>query len=142
MSTKDHKALMRRFATEWNKGKTAAMAAIDEMTAANIVFHGFAEEIHGLKEFKKYMSDMFDAFPDGHMTIDDMVAEGDKIVARYTMTGTHKREYMGIPATNKKITLWVIEIDRIAGGKTVEGWIRFDTLGMMQQLGVIPTPKK
>ena len=142
MSAKDLKALMRRFADQWNKGKTAAMTAIDEMTANNIVFHGLAEEIHGLKDYKKSMSELFDAFPDSHMTIDDMVVEGDKIAARYTITGTHKGEYMGIPATNKKVTIWVIEIDRIVGGKFVEGWIRFDTMGFMQQLGVVPTPKK
>jgi predicted ester cyclase len=88
------------------------------------------------------MSSWFDAFPDGHMTIDDLVVEGDKVVARYTLTGTHKGEFMGIPATNKKVTGWVIEIDRVAGGKCVEGWSRMDTLGLMQQLGVVPTPGK
>ena len=142
MSTKDLKELMRHFVEQWNKGKAAAMKAMDEFTATNVVFHGYGEDIHGIKDYKKSMSEFYDAFPDNHMTINDMVVEGDKIVVRYTLSGTHKGEYMGIPATNKKVTGWVIEIDRIVGGKTVEGWMRFDTLSMMQQLGVIPTPEK
>jgi steroid delta-isomerase-like uncharacterized protein len=143
MSTKDLKALGRRVVEESNKGKAAAMAIIDETTATNVVFHrGAGEDIRGLKDFKQFRSDFFDAFPDARLTIEDMVVEGDKGVMRYTLTGTHKREYMGIPATNKKVKLSVIGIERIAGGKVVEGWERFDTLGFMQQIGVIPTPKK
>jgi predicted ester cyclase len=143
MSTKDLKAFWRRFVQECNKGKAAGIAVIDESCATNIVFHGgTGMDIRGLKDFKQYMSSWFDAFPDGHMAIDDLVVEGDKVVARYTLTGTHKGEFMGIPATNKKVTGWVIEIDRVAGGKCVEGWSRMDTLGLMQQLGVIPKPGK
>jgi len=143
MSAKDLKAFDRRFFEEWNKGKAAAMAAIDKTCATNIVWHSTGgEDIHGLKDFKKSMGEFFDAFPDNHFAIDDMFAEGDKVAVRYTITGTHKGEFMGIPPTNKKFTVWAIEIDRIVGGKFVEGWIRFDTLGFMQQLGLVPTPKK
>jgi hypothetical protein len=143
MSTKDLKTLERRFLTEWNKGKAAAMTVIDELCAANMVFHhGTGEDIRGLKAFKQYFSGFFDAFPDNHITLDDIVVEGDKAVIRYTVTGTHKGEFMGIHPTNKKVSLPVIEIDRFAGGKVVEGWDAFDTLGFMQQLGVVPTPKK
>jgi predicted ester cyclase len=77
-----------------------------------------------------------------HFTIDDMVVEGDKAAMRYTMTGTHKGEFTGIPPTNRKLTMWGINIARIAGGKIVEAWERMDTLGFMQQLGVVPTPGK
>jgi steroid delta-isomerase-like uncharacterized protein len=143
MSTKDVKALERHFFEEWNKGKAAAMKAIDETCATNIVWHDVTGiDIRGLKDFKKSMEEFFNAFPDNHFTIHDIVAEGDKVATRYTITGTHKGELMGIPATNKKITLMALEIDRIVAGKFVEGWISFDTMGMMQQLGVIPTPKK
>jgi steroid delta-isomerase-like uncharacterized protein len=142
MSAKDPRALDRRLFEEWNKGKAAAMAVIDETCATNIVWHSTGEDIQGLKDFKKSMSEFFNAFPDNHFTIHDMIAEGDKVAVRYTITGTHKGEFMGIPPTNKKITLWAIEIDRMARGKFAEGWIRFDTLGFMQQLGVIPTPRK
>jgi len=143
MSAKEIKALERRFFKEWNKGKAATMAAIDELCATNVVYHsGSGEEIHGIKGFKQYMSEFFSAFPDNHFTINDMVVEGDKAAVRWTMTGTHKGKFSGVPPTNKKITMWGIAIDRIAGGKFVETWERFDTLGFMQQLGLVPTPEK
>ena len=143
MSAKDLRAVQRHFFAEWNKGKTAAMAEIDAICAPNIVFHDAnGTDIHGLKDFKQNMSEMFDAFPDNRATVDDIIVEGDKTVMRYTVTGTHKGAFMGIPPTNKKLTMSVIEIDRFVGGKCVESWLKADTLGMMQQLGVIPMPKK
>jgi predicted ester cyclase len=143
MSTKDPKALERRFFTEMNKGKAAGMAATDELCATNFVFHPpTGEDIHGIKDFKQFASNLYDAFPDLHGTIDDIIVEGDKAVLRCTITGTHKGEFMGIPPTNKKATWSPIEIDRFAGGKLVESWERLDTIGFMQQLGVVPTPGK
>jgi steroid delta-isomerase-like uncharacterized protein len=131
MSAKENKGLMRRFFNEYNKGKAAAMAAIDRSI-----------DTRDLKDFKQMESEAFDAFPDMHVTIDDMVAEGDKVATRVTMTGTHKGEYMGIPPTSKKVTVSGIFIDRFAGGKIVEDNGIFDTLGLMRQLGLAPTPKK
>jgi len=143
MSAKEIKALERRFINEWNKGKAAAMTVIDELCATNIAYHGGSgEEIHGIKGFKQSMSEFYSAFPNNHFTIDDMVVEGDKVAVRWTMTGTHKGEFVGVPPTNKKMTIWGIYIDRIAGGKFVETWERFDTLSLMQQLGFVPTPGK
>jgi predicted ester cyclase len=142
MSTKDLKALERRFAKEWNKGKAAAMAVISETCATNLVFHsGAGEDIRGLKGFKHFINEFYKAFPDNHMTLDDMVVERDKVAVRYTVTGTHTGEYMGIRPTNKKIKMWALEIDRIAGGKFIESWLRFDTIGLMQQLGLRPAPR-
>jgi len=143
MSTKDLKALERRFINEFNKGKRAAMAVNDELVDTDIVIHtSDGRDLRGLKNAKEYVSPFFDAFPDVHFTIDDIVVEGDKAVVRWTWTGTHKSEFMGIPATNKKATGWVIQIDRIVGGKIAEIWERMDTFGFMQQLGVAPRPKK
>ena len=143
MSAKEIKALERRFVEEWNKGKAATMAIIDELCATNITYHGASgEEIHGLKGFKQSMSEFYSAFPDSHFTIDDMIVEGDKVAVRWAMTCTHKGEFSGIPPTNKKVTMWGIYIDRVAGGKFVETWEGFDTLGMMQQLGLVLTSGK
>ena len=143
MSAKEIKALERRAFKEWNKGKAATMTEIDEIFATNVVFHSSIEkDIYGLKEYKQYFSALYDAFPDIHWTLDDLVAEGEKVVVRYTVTGTHKGEYMGVPSSNKKVTFWGIGIDRFAGGKIVEEWARYDTLDFMQQLGAIPKPKK
>ena len=80
------------------------------------------------------------AFPDFKVTIDDMIAEGDKVVVRGTWSGTHKGEFMGIPATGKSVSFGVIDTVRIAGGKMVEHWGLMDNFRLMQQLGVIPAP--
>ncbi len=143
MSAKGIKALERRWCEEWNKGKAAAMTVIDELHAPDYVWHpSTGEDTRDLKDYKQDNSKFFNAFPDAHLTIDDMVAEGDKVVIRWTLTGTHKGEYMGIPPTNKKVKVWGISIDRVAGGKFVETWERIDDLGFMQQLGLVPTPRK
>lgn len=143
MSAEEVEALERRFVEELNKGKAAAMAVIDELCATDIVDHGGTREVtRGLKGFKQSMSEFYNGFPDIHFTIDDMVIEGDKVAVRFTFSGTHRGEIMGVPHTNKKVTMWGIYIDRIAGGKFVESWTRYDTLGFMQQLGLVATPGK
>ena len=141
MSVEEIKALERRFVEEWNKGKVAAMNVIDELYATDYVEHsGTGEDTHGLKDYKQSISELYDAFPDIHFTLHDIVVEGDKAAVRFTFTGTNKGEFMGNPPTNKKMTTWGIYIDRIAGGKFAESWVRYDTLSMMQQLGLAPKP--
>jgi len=143
MSVEEVKALERRFVEEWNKGKVAAMDVIDELYATDFVEHGgTGEDTRGLKDYKQSVSELYSAFPDIHFTLDDMVVEGDKAAVRFTFSGTQKGEFMGIPPTNKKMTMWGIYIDRITGVKFVESWVRYDTLGLMQQLGLVPTPAK
>ena len=143
MSTKDHKERVHRFAEAYNKGRAAAMTAIDESFATNLVFHsGTGDDLHGVKEFKELIGRLLDAFPDGRMTIGDVFFEGDKAAIRFTMTGTNKGAYTGVPPTNKKVTVPTIHINRYAGDKVVEVWQAYDTFGMMQQLGVVPTPRK
>ena len=73
-----------------------------------------------------------------HVTIEDQIAERDKVVTRFTFRGTHQGEFMGVPATGKVVTVTGIYISRIAGGKCVEDWENLDMLGWLQQLGAIP----
>ena len=80
------------------------------------------------------------AFPDLYFTVEDLIAEGDKAVARLTVRGTQQGVFMGIPPTGKHVTVTAIDINRFAGGKSVEHWLNMDTLGLLQQLGVIPAP--
>jgi predicted ester cyclase len=80
----------------------------------------------------------YTAFPDMHYTVEDLIAEGDKVVCRWTVRATHQGEFMGVPATGKVVTWTGISITRFAGGKDVEDWESFDMLGLMQQLGAIP----
>jgi steroid delta-isomerase-like uncharacterized protein len=92
---------------------------------------GIAGFIQGVELFRN-------AFPDLKIKVDDMIADGDKVVTRWTATGTHNGELMGIPPTGSAVKVTGISIDRCAQGKVVEHWDVFDQLGMMQQLGVVP----
>ncbi len=139
MSIEENKALASRWTEElWNQGN---LAAIDELAATNYVDHtpmpDVSPDLQGLKQFVTVVRA---AFPDWHATTEDMIAEGDKVVVRFTGSGTHKGESMGIPATGKQLTMMAIAIHRIAGGKIVENWLQADMLGMMQQFGVVPPP--
>lgn len=123
---------------ELNKGNLAHM---DGVFATDVVVHApGGQEAHGLEEGKRLFAKLWCAFPDHHEIIDDMVAEGDKVATRVTWTGTHQGEFQSIPATGKQVTLKAITIYRIAGRKVVEVWEEADILGMMRQLGVIPSP--
>jgi predicted ester cyclase len=138
MSTEDNKAIIRRFYEEvFNRGNLAVDAFIDP----NQVDHFAPPGTPGGLEGAKQTIGMFQtAFPDLHFTVEDMIAEGDKVVARITMSGTQQGAFMGIPPTGKHVTVTAIDFNRLAGGKSVEHWVEMDTLGMMQQLGVVPAP--
>jgi steroid delta-isomerase-like uncharacterized protein len=137
MSTEQNKALFRRFVEEvFNQGN---VSTIDEFLAPNFVERevlppGTPSGREGVKQ----LTMMFrTAFPDFNVSIDDMIAEGDKIVARTTWSGTQKGEFMGIPPSGKRVSFDVIDIIRISEGKGVEHWGVMDSSAMMQQLGVI-----
>ncbi len=135
--TEKNKAIARRVIEEvWNQGKLDVM---DEIYATDFILNDPAVgEVRGTEGLKQYVSMYRTAFPDVQLTIEDMIAEGDKVVTRFTFTGTHKGELMGIPPTGVQVTMTGIAISRIAGGKVVEDWVNGDDLGMLQQLGVIP----
>lgn len=84
---------------------------------------------------------IFAAFPDLHATIEDIIAEGDKVVDRMTCEGTHQGFFMGAPPTGKRVKWSFIDIHRIADGKIVEHWVETDQMGLMQQLGLVPPPQ-
>ncbi len=110
---------------------------IDECYAPDCVWHGpGGQDVKGHEGMKQMMGAMGSAFPDKRYTVHDLVAEGDKVVARWTFTATHKGEYMGIPATNKKVSFTGIYIIRFADGKQAEWWLEADIAGLMQQLSV------
>ncbi len=140
MSTEQNKAIARRnFEEAWNKQN---LAVVDELFATDYIGH-FAihsEPVSGIEAYKQFMSGYFVAFPDARFTIEDILAEGDRVVARWTVRGTHKGELSGIPPTGKQVTVTGMWILRVAGGKIAEQWGIFDALGLMQQLGVVPPP--
>lgn len=134
-----NKAAARRFFEEvWNKGN---LGVIDELIAPSHVQHdpNNPNTAPGPAGVRQLVSLYRNAFPDAHFTIDDIFADGDKVVTRVTATGTQQRDLPGVPATGKHVSAVGIVIDRYENGKNVESWTVFDFLGMYQQLGVIPS---
>lgn len=137
--SEENKALVRRFVEVFNQGN---LSAIDEIIAPNYVRYDPAspDGIRGSEGIKQFVTTYRTAIPDIHITTEEQIAEGDKVVTRWTGHGTHKAALMGIPPTGKQATVTGITITHIANGKIVEEWINWDTLGMLQQLGVVPPP--
>ena len=137
MSAEENKAVVHRgFEEVWNRRNPDV---IDEILAADYVGHVTGSpDIHGPVNYKKFAGVFLSAFPDNHFTIDDQFTEGDKIVTRWTFTGTHRGELAGISPTGARVTNPGITIHRIAGGRIAEEWSNWDALGMWQQLGVVP----
>ena len=139
MSVEQNKTIVRRFFDEVLNQKNLGVA--DELCAENYVLNVPPNpEILGTEGLKQFLNTLFTALPDVHYTVEDMVAEGDKVAFRWTCCGTHQGEYMKIAPTLKEITVTGINILRIASGKIKKDWANVDFLGMMQQLGVIPPP--
>ena len=137
--SEENKTLLRRFHQEvLNERK---LEVIDQLCAPDIVDHSAPPgSPPGMDWARQMISMLFAAFPDMKLTTEDLVAEGDKVVARYTMKGTHRGEFMGIPPTGKEVFITGMEVNRVVGGKFVEHWEVMDQLGMMQQLGLAPPP--
>ena len=137
MGATENKALVRRFiAQAFNAGD---LGVIDELVASDYVLH-FAPAVRGPEGMKHFVTMYRTAFPDYSCIVDDQIAEGDKVVTRWTVRGTQQGELMGIRPTGKQVTLPGVVIDRIAHGQLVETWLQADVLGMLQQLGVVQAP--
>ncbi len=137
MSTEQNKVLVRRFYDEVFNRKN--LAAIDDFLDPNIIEHALPPGLpSGSEGSRQFIGMYLTAFPDMHLTAEDIIAEGEKVVVRLTYRGTHRGELMGIPPTGKQVTVTGIQIVRVANGRIAENWINLDALGMLQQLGVIP----
>jgi steroid delta-isomerase-like uncharacterized protein len=140
MSAEENRAFLRRFYEEvLNKGN---LDFIDEICAPDYVEHAHESPSPDREGLKREMAMLRGAFSDLHVTVEDLVAEGDKVVARTTARGTHSGALMGLPPTGKVVTVSGMDITRFAGGMAVEHWGMNDELGMMQQLGLIPAPSQ
>ena len=123
MPASNHVRLIEQIADRFNAG---ALDAIDDLVSPS------------LAGFKRDLAVMRESFPDARFTIEDIVAEGDKLADRYTISGTHVRPFLGIAATGRHVRLSGITIVRIAGGKIAERWAVTDQLGLLRQLGALP----
>jgi steroid delta-isomerase-like uncharacterized protein len=138
--SEQNKATAKRFFDAWSSGD---LDAYDEIMAPSYEDHDTQNPNAGTlgPEGSKQTAEMYRAaFSDTQFEIGAQFADGDYVVTRWTATGTNDGELIGMPATGKHVTVTGITIDRFEDGKVVEGWTNWDTLGMMQQLGVVPEP--
>ncbi len=136
MLVEENKGLGRRFMEA--SLNLVALSGIDQLVSSDFVYHHVSGRDLSTEAYKNSGVTLLNAFPDICMEIDDLFAEGNKVACRFTIKGTHKGKYQGIPPTGNKINISIIYIFRIADGKIAEVWSQFNVLGMMQQLGVIP----
>jgi steroid delta-isomerase-like uncharacterized protein len=135
MSLEENKKIVRRYQEIYNSNNLDTLVeVVSEDILTPRIMPGIPSGIEGAKAAHRIM---LAGFPDYQTIIDDMLAEGDKVAARITMTGTHKGEFMGIPPTGKHVSFTGIYIARIANGKIVEHWGEEDGVGLLQQLGVM-----
>ena len=141
MSTETNKAIVSRYVEQvWNNGR---LDLIEEFFADDVTEHGIPQipGLDGRESLKAVIGGAREALPDIQLTLHDVIAEGDKVVTRYTWQATHQGELMGVPATGKQLTNSGAGIYRLSNARIVEIWNFFDNLGLMQQLGVVPTPE-
>ena len=132
--SEDNKALARR---SWEVVDNPDL--VDEVYAADLVWHEPDQDVRGLDGARQFVTMYKTAFPDLSATVEDVISEGDNVVTRYTIRGTHQGEIEEFgPPTGRQIALQGITMHRIADGKIVEEWERYDNLSLMQQLGLVP----
>jgi steroid delta-isomerase-like uncharacterized protein len=124
---------------KWNERRPEIL---DELQTQDVIYHGTSMEMNGIEEYKQVYSSFLSAFHDTQVTFEDLIAEGDKVMSRITIRGTHKGELEGMPPTGKTFTSSFFTVFRLVDGKIVEEWEIFDELGMMMQLGMELKPKE
>jgi steroid delta-isomerase-like uncharacterized protein len=135
-----NKGTVRRFCDAMNAGDTARMSkAIDEFVKPDaVIATPLPIEGTGAQKLKEVFARLHRAYPDLHVTVEDLIAEGDKVVTRNSVTGTHQGEYMGLPPTGRSVAYNEIFVFRFADGRIAETWGVVDVLSQMRQLGAIP----
>ena len=134
--SEENKALARR---SWEIVSQRNPDALEEVYAADSVLHEPDQDLRGLDEVKQYLSVYLSAFPDMSVAVEEVIAEGDKAVTRWTLRGTHRGEVAEFgPPTGKRVELEGITIHRIDGDKIAEEWERYDNLSVLRQLGLAP----
>jgi steroid delta-isomerase-like uncharacterized protein len=138
MSAEENKKVVQRFWGVWEEEDFVDL--IDELLAPDYVNHspGMPDQPTGPEGVKAVVSMFRSGMPDLRVTIDDMIAEGDKVATRYTIEGTHEGELFGVPPTGRRLSIESMTVERVSGGKIIEHRRITDTLDMMQQLGVVP----
>jgi steroid delta-isomerase-like uncharacterized protein len=140
--SEENKALIHRFLEEiWHQGN---LDAIEEFIAPNYIRHtsytvSGGRDVHGPAGARQTIASVRTVFPDIHFTVEDMLVDGDKVIVRWTCRGTHRGVFRGVAPTGKQVTFGGMNIYRIVAGKIVERWAYEDGLGLLQQLGALPS---
>jgi steroid delta-isomerase-like uncharacterized protein len=143
VSTDENKAVVQRWFTDVvSRGDMSSLDAICAVCHPDFAMvTGVVDPApKGIDGLKGLITSLRTAFPDLSATVVEQVAEGDKVVSRVTMSGTHQGEFMGIPATGKPFTIPGVSIWEVRGGQLISEWVNWDSMGMMQQLGLAPGP--
>ena len=137
MGIEENKDIVRRMVDEgWNPNN---QATLNELMAEDLVNHDpVAPEVRSREDLEAFHASRVAGFPDQHTTVDDLIAEGDLVAKRWTFRGTHQGDFQGIPPTGQQVTVQGVSVYRINNGKITEIWWGYDTLGVLQQLRVIP----
>ena len=141
MSSDQNKQVVQRAFDSMSKGRDQFLAEHDEIYGENLVGHFSGMPPVDRDMHRQVGLATYSSFPDLRRPVEDLVAEGDKVVARWSSVGTHGGDFMGIPPTGKTVTTTGITIFRLDGGKIVEEWSESDMIGMLQQVGAIPMPQ-
>jgi steroid delta-isomerase-like uncharacterized protein len=141
MSIEENKAIVRRMTEEFYNQGNVDLA--DHFFADTYLHHDPASpQVRNRDDLKQVLRSFLAGCPDLHITIDELLAEGDTVTKRWTYHATHTGDLSGLAPTGKRITMSGLELFRLDGGKIVECWLGYDNLSLMQQLGVIPTPEQ
>ncbi|MCI0441064.1 MAG: ester cyclase [Chloroflexi bacterium] len=135
MPERDNKEILQRAIETLNRGDLEGYLRLYD---SRVVLHGYQGVEPGIESVRQFYQGFTAAFSDLKVRLDDVLAEGDRVAARFTTTGTSTGPLMGMPPTGKQVTFGGITILRFAGGKCVERWSQSDFLGLMQQLGAVP----
>jgi steroid delta-isomerase-like uncharacterized protein len=136
MAAEENREIVRRFWGVWEEGN---LGLVDELVAPDYVNHspGMPNQPEGPEGVKAVVSMFWAGMPNLRVVIEDMIAEGDKVMMRYKIEGTHEGELFGVPPTGRRVSIESITVERVSGGKIREHWRVTNTLDMMQQLGAI-----
>ena len=138
MNIEETKTLIRQAAEAFNN--TQDRSGWFDFHHPDVVAHSLAPEPLGLNGLKQFYAELWQAFPDLHIEIEDLIGDGDRVAWRLIVTGTHEGEFKGVSPTGKRVKFAAGYIFRVENGKIVERWTNFDRLGLLVQLGAIPAP--
>jgi steroid delta-isomerase-like uncharacterized protein len=139
MSTEERKAVVRNWIEAWNTKNLDA--AVDLLDPEYVRHDANLPDVIGPRAQREFLVGVFNAFPDLDLTPEQLIAEDDLVTVRHVVRGTHRAEFLGVPATGRPVVFQAMDVFRLTDNKIAEQWVVIDALGLLQQLGAIPAPQ-